>query len=166
MTNVFVYGSLKEGYHNHDVLRDSLKVCDAISVEKYTMINLGAFPGLMLEVPTSHIHGEIYHISDEVFKDLDLLEGFPYFYDRKIVEFKDANDNTHEAWVYYLADPKKYINRINKDYLFIHNGVWTIPSPHFQKESYDTFTLSCDTLEQGHNYGIKNRDVTDYQLKE
>ena len=73
MTKVFVYGTLKEGFGNHRVLRDSRKLCDA-TIEGFDMISLGAFPGIITGSDT--IYGEVYEVTDtSVMRGLDSLEG-------------------------------------------------------------------------------------------
>lgn len=109
MTKVFVYGSLKEGYGNHRLLSTSEKVAEYVTPPIYTLHDLGAFPAVTLKGDTP-ITGEIYEVNDEVFKRLDMLEGYPHFYDR--VEI----DTPHgDAWMYYL----KVCNDRN-----IPEGVW------------------------------------------
>lgn len=45
---IFVYGSLKEGYHNHYLLENAEFICEAITKEKYPMVNIeGDFPYLL-----------------------------------------------------------------------------------------------------------------------
>lgn len=72
----FVYGTLKEGYSNHSILNTSKKVAEVTTDPKFTMISLGAFPGLLNGGDTA-IKGELYEVtSEEVERRLDALEGY------------------------------------------------------------------------------------------
>jgi gamma-glutamylcyclotransferase (GGCT)/AIG2-like uncharacterized protein YtfP len=110
---VFVYGTLLDGESNHQWLQDSPKIGDTI-ISKFQMHDMGAFPALVEnETSLSKIVGEVYEITDEVLKMLDRLEGFPGFYDRKLIttEFGDA-------WVYY--------NNKSKNRPVIESGDWIL----------------------------------------
>ena len=56
----------------------------------YTMIDLGAFPGVIKITtdgePHAHIQGEVWEINDPVLEQLDGIEGHPDFYERFKVE--------------------------------------------------------------------------------
>lgn len=97
MHKVFVYGSLKQGYHNHPhFLGNSELMAQHTTEPKYTLHNLGAFPAVTLNGNTA-IVGEVYDVDDETFRRLDRLEGYPHFYNRKTI------DTPHgDAWMYYL----------------------------------------------------------------
>lgn len=70
---VAVYGSLKQGFHNHPVMRQAGGVYeDTVSLEGYDMFNLGSFPGI--KEGTGTIEAELYQVSD--LRPLDWLEGY------------------------------------------------------------------------------------------
>lgn len=99
--NVFVYGSLLSGLHNHPALTAAKAqfMGPATTVEKYHMVSLGAYPGVILTQATSAILGEMYRVDGEAMERiLDRLEGYPYFYNRREVPL----DNGELAWIYYL----------------------------------------------------------------
>ena len=100
---VFVYGSLRKGFGNHDVLGDSPFICTASTLVPRTLHDLGAFPAVCLDGNT-HIVGEVYDVDDHVFARLDMLEGYPDFYDRKIEAVEDADGQEYEAWMYYIDE--------------------------------------------------------------
>ena len=113
MTNkVAVYGSLRKGLHNHVLLEDS----DYLGLDKlqgeYTLLDLGSFPGLILQGDTD-ITIEVYEVDEETFQNLDWLEGYPSFYNRTEVETLYGT-----AWVYYLQGDK-YSN------VAVPSGDWT-----------------------------------------
>jgi gamma-glutamylcyclotransferase (GGCT)/AIG2-like uncharacterized protein YtfP len=47
------------------------------------------------------VHGVLWHITPKCIDSLDTLEGYPYYYDRKIVTV-ECNGVNREAWVYYM----------------------------------------------------------------
>lgn len=108
---VFVYGTLKRGYVNHRVMEQANGVFlgDAkTSPSVFDLCDLGAFPAV---VPGEHrIAGELYAVPDDGMTPLDRLEGFPRFYDRKLVSvdvMHPGDDDVAQAvaWVYFLHEP-------------------------------------------------------------
>lgn len=100
MQKVFVYGSLKRGFHNHHFLENSEFLGEIDIVGPFAMANLGSFPGLFLVKDRYNIvSGELYKVDEETFKRLDRLEGWPNFYDRVQIRL---DNNEDWAWVYFL----------------------------------------------------------------
>jgi len=97
MDKVFVYGSLKEGFYNHDVLGDSELLGLFTTEPNYTMFDLGSYPGVMKGGSTA-ILGEVYKITPETLERLDYLEGYPGYYDRCVVDTKFG-----EAYLYHIS---------------------------------------------------------------
>ncbi len=92
---LFVYGTLKRGFHNHYVLGDAKFIGDYITKPVYTMLDIrGAFPALRLGGTTAII-GEVYDIND--LELVDQLEGYPTLYDRSEIATDYGN-----AWVYHF----------------------------------------------------------------
>ena len=79
---IFVYGSLLKGLGNHLVLKRARFVRDAHTTPAFTLVNLGAYPGL-LAGGTTAVRGEVYVVDDETLAALDRLEGHPNFYRRR-----------------------------------------------------------------------------------
>lgn len=101
MINVFVYGSLRKGFHNHDRFMVGAKYLkDAETEPIYTMISLGGFPGVFEGGDTS-VKGEVYEIGLSVLQQLDQLEGHPHFYRRTKIKLKDGT----EARIYLYQPP-------------------------------------------------------------
>lgn len=108
---LFVYGSLKQGFGNHDLLENSkfLGAYDTSSAN-YRMVSFGAFPGVIeLDGQDEHCYilGELYEVDDDTLALVDRLEGNGHFYTRKVVELSETDD-TIEAWMYLL--PESYLN--------------------------------------------------------
>lgn len=101
---VFVYGSLKKGFHNHHLLEKSRFLCEN-SLAGYLMISLGAFPGIIPNPGQfTPVYGEVYEVDEKTLKALDRLEGHPHMYERTLVKLNYGE----EAWVYVYkhADTK------------------------------------------------------------
>lgn len=99
---VFVYGTLMQkagGMRSLDKIGDSAEyVCDTVtSSEQFEMLNLGHFPGVVDSASGHRVAGELWRVTSRVFRDLDIIEGYPDFYTRKMVPTDHGI-----AWMYYL----------------------------------------------------------------
>lgn len=94
MKKVFVYGTLKRGHGNHRLLKDS-KFLGEASI-KSDMYSLGAFPAISGK-GEREAYGEVFEVDEPTMERLDRLEGYPHFYNRKVVETQHGT-----AWVYYI----------------------------------------------------------------
>ncbi len=106
---IFVYGTLKQGFHNHYLLEDAEFICEATTKEKYPMVNTEEyFPYLLNKKGIGHnIQGEVYRIDDAILAVLDVLEGYPEHYIREHIKVfsKGIEFNT---LVYFLAEELDY----------------------------------------------------------
>ena len=101
MIKVFVYGSLKRGYWNNTLLRDSKFLHNATTVDsKFDMYDLGSFPAVVRGV--SKIYGEVYSIDEETLSKLDALEGNGSFYNREEI-LVDCDGEHSRAWIYIFC---------------------------------------------------------------
>lgn len=103
---VFVYGSLKAGYHNHNTLANSPLISTGTTEPNYQMISFGSFPAL-IEGDKAY-EGEIYEVDNNTLQQLDYLEGYPDFYNRSQVDIELPNGDVQKCWVYVLANPGEY----------------------------------------------------------
>lgn len=84
---VFVYGTLKESYHNHHWMEGIPYVGEATLEDKWAMIEGPGFPYLLKKDEDGHnVKGEIYDASDDDLDNLDILEGAPFHYHRRKVK--------------------------------------------------------------------------------
>lgn len=114
-----VYGSLKQGFHNHGHLKRAKLLGEFVTPPIYTMYDYGGFPAATLNGNTP-LMCEIYEVNDQKSIDsINMLEGFygnvgdpRNFYDITTVEtpFGEAN-------MYYM-------NRSIKGRDTIDDGVW------------------------------------------
>jgi gamma-glutamylcyclotransferase (GGCT)/AIG2-like uncharacterized protein YtfP len=63
------------------------------------MLNFGHFPGVIDSLSGSRVAGELWRVTNTVFAELDLIEGYPDFYTRKMVPTEHGI-----AWMYYLPE--------------------------------------------------------------
>lgn len=105
MHRVFVYGSLKRGYHNNAVLSESQFIGERFTEDKtWVMRSLSSFPGVLrCDRPSSAaaISGELYEVDDRTLKRLDRLESNGQFYQRELVHLRGEDS---PAWMYVLMN--------------------------------------------------------------
>ena len=104
MTKVFVYGTLKREFSNHPVLQAACCefLCeDTIPIGEFTMLDLGWFPALIESADGSEISGEVFEV--ESLEPLDQLEGYPRFYNRRVV----TTGSGQQAWVYFIENQQR-----------------------------------------------------------
>ena len=91
---VFVYGSLKKGFRLNGSLEGQRYVGIACTEPKYSLFNLGQFPGLIDEqhpefghkAPARQIWGELYEVDEDCLIHLDKIEGVENdYYKRKVI---------------------------------------------------------------------------------
>ena len=105
---LFVYGSLKKGFDNHNLLAKYAKrLGKAHTVKKFAMFedSFGNYPYLV-DTPLSKIKGELYQITRaELMQKIDEFEGAPDYYRREKIEVK-SHHGVKRAFVYIQADTK------------------------------------------------------------
>jgi len=89
---VFVYGTLKKGFHNHRLL-EGCEFIGTRSVSGFTLIDLGAFPGMVAS--PGEVTGEVYEIDDETLARLDQLESEGSFYKRVKINIDGDDVSTY-----------------------------------------------------------------------
>ena len=104
MTTIFVYGTLKRGYSNHHLLeksKNNIFLGEAETLKKFKMISFVHFPGVLDTSQETTIKGELYNVDLQTLKKLDILEGYPDFYTKKIIKVK-LDDKIIKAYMYIL----------------------------------------------------------------
>jgi len=103
---LFVYGSLKKGFDNHNLLNKYAKrLGKAHTVKKFAMFedSFGNYPYL-IDAPHTKIQGELYKITRaELMERIDEFEGAPDYYTRKRIEVK-SHHGVQRAFVYIRED--------------------------------------------------------------
>lgn len=86
---VFVYGTLRAGEANHDLLAGHERLGPARTEPRFELVDLGAYPALVPGGDTA-IVGEVYRVDGPTLAALDRLEGHPHFYKRVAVRLHDG----------------------------------------------------------------------------
>jgi len=95
---LFTYGTLKRGGYFNYHLNSSKYIGEYVTPPKYTLIDLGQYPAVLLKGKTG-IYGEVWEINEETLASLDIVEGYPDLYDRKII-----NTEYGEAILYFMKE--------------------------------------------------------------
>jgi gamma-glutamylcyclotransferase (GGCT)/AIG2-like uncharacterized protein YtfP len=114
---VFVYGTLKRGFHNHRCLEGAVFVKETTLTTPFWMYDTGGFPALLQTTegkPGYYPTGEVFELPEgragqAVLARLDRLESEGYMYHRQ--EFYDRDE---EIVSVYVGDPKvfgRYLDR-------------------------------------------------------
>jgi len=104
--NVFVYGSLRKGYYNHDVLQSlPHKFLSKSQIKGEIFPTRFGFPCLMEGLGL--VDGEVYAVDADSLDVLDWFEGHPNFYVRKEVQ----TTNGLSVWVYFGNEVQSAIIR-------------------------------------------------------
>lgn len=96
---VFVYGTLKKGCSNHQLMNGSHFVRHVRTKPMYNLFNLGAYPGLQ-KGGLARIAGEIYEVNDSTLDRLDWFEGHPHLFERLPIEAEDYEGEVLWGYIY------------------------------------------------------------------
>lgn len=111
---IFVYGTLKQGYHNNYLLREAKFLGEALTNKSYTMTGRG-IPFIHPDPKGLPVKGEIYEIDKgKHLPRLDALEGHPSGYTRTTISATlngevvnvDVYEMLHASWKTSPLDPK------------------------------------------------------------
>lgn len=106
MKKVFVYGTLKSGgkVRGLDQFPGASIVGKATTTyPDYDMVDLGSFPAVLLK-GKKYIQGEVWEVNDQTMLELDMIEGYPDFYNKQIVDTSKGR-----AFMYFMRSvPKGY----------------------------------------------------------
>lgn len=89
---LFVYGTLKRGEKNHNVMEDAIYLGDIQTSPDYLLVDLGPYPG-MIEKPLagSMVQGELFEIPSSLLNKLDKIEGSPYLFNLEPISLADGS---------------------------------------------------------------------------
>ena len=103
MRKIGVYGSLRQGMYNHDLLQNSQLIETKTVSVPFKMVSLGRYPALIPDHESNNdVVFEIYEIDDEIYRDVEILEGYPDYY-------KKAWSGDGQFEYYYVPDDYKYL---------------------------------------------------------
>jgi len=120
---VFVYGTLKKGFPNHDQYMGSAQLLGQYhTVEKYPLVLCGErYVPCMIHSPGQgyHVEGELFEVGDECLKRMDALERTqePDGYRRHAIPVRSSeeiNQDMKEALA-YLVPPENVTDRLSQN---------------------------------------------------
>ena len=111
---VFVYGTLRRGEERHPALLRHAATGGEAAATAGTLLDLGPYPGLIVDGPEASVAGELYSAADPdaLFAELDAIETFRGFgvpgslYRRAIVRVRRAHLGSTLAWTYVYTGPR------------------------------------------------------------
>lgn len=111
---LFVYGSLKRGFENHDILADANYISQAKTLRKFAMYKEENkdYPYIIDDVVFGrHIDGEIYEITrKDILQKVDEFEGAPEYFRHENI-FVKTRSRKIKVKTYILSSPKVPINQ-------------------------------------------------------
>ncbi|WP_029896484.1 gamma-glutamylcyclotransferase family protein [Desulfohalovibrio reitneri] len=102
---VFVYGTLRRGFHNHPLLVQAEFLGTATTKHRYAL-HLEDVPYLYPHNPVSRVRGELYRVTETTLRELDLLEEHPNVYKREPAPVLVDSGHKTTAWVYFFPKPQ------------------------------------------------------------
>lgn len=101
-TLVWVYGTLKAGFHNHAAtgMHAAVLVGRATTIDRFPLLTLSPYRvPFMLDAAGvgSRVEGEVYEVDDVLLDRLDTLEGHPSWYLRREVKVGMEVEGKHNA---------------------------------------------------------------------
>jgi len=109
MPKVFVYGTLRKGRGNNRLLEDTVFIGKGKTTNKYHL-TAGGLPYVSKSKSTSQVVGEVYEVTDQQLKRLDMLEGYDpnnhngSWYKREIIDITLDDGNKEKAALYFNDD--------------------------------------------------------------
>ena len=102
---LFVYGTLRQGFCNHFLLKGAT-FCGVVRTRgKYALYAEG-IPYVSKAEAVSEIVGEVFQVDEETLERVDRLEGHPHWYRREETEVILADGSNVWAWMYFNESPR------------------------------------------------------------
>jgi gamma-glutamylaminecyclotransferase len=97
---LFVYGTLKSGGRNHDLLAGQQFQGTAVTRPRYRLYDQGAYPCLVedREIGVA-VRGELWRVEESLLDRLDAFEGAPGLFVRRPIELCGP-ESTADAYLY------------------------------------------------------------------
>jgi len=90
-----------KGCGNHHFVIGTKFLGEGETVNEYGLY-VDGLPYVSENDEISTIKGELYQVSNRKLEQIDMLEGHPHFYERKLVDI-DVGGETHEAYLYFYS---------------------------------------------------------------
>jgi len=114
MPKLFVYGTLRKEECRNSLLKECHFIGYACA-RGFNLYDLGSYPGMISG--NSEVIGEVYEIPEELFQELDEIEGTPYLYKRELINVILEDYSPLLAYTYI------YNGEVKSD-TFIPSGDW------------------------------------------
>ena len=103
---IAVYGTLKRGFGNNVLLSNAVYVSNAKTERQYPMVVHGSGLPFLVEKPGVgfNVDVELYLVSEDELKQLDMLEGHPDWYKRKKRGAVTPEGETLLPYIYFAPD--------------------------------------------------------------
>ncbi len=98
MALLFVYGTLKRGFHNHKRLSSARFVASLQTISGYQLYSYNGLPIMIFSGGESRVNGELYEVSRSVLEKIDGMEGHPRMYRRETVIVEDSREVQAYIW--------------------------------------------------------------------
>lgn len=98
---IFVYGTLRRGCINNDILKDCPFLGKARTRDCYSLYMLNSGLPAVIKIPKIQVAGELYEVSDDMLIFLDRFEGHPNLYIREEIVVIDEQDKDRNAYIYF-----------------------------------------------------------------
>lgn len=107
-TRLFVYGTLKRRHSNHNHLRGTIFLGEAVTRTNLSMFD-GGFPFVSddkrYEEYSGSIVGELYETDNKsLLSNLDRLEGYPHLYVKREIDVTTLDGSTYQATIYVASE--------------------------------------------------------------
>lgn len=100
LKRIAVYGSLRKGMGNHRLIQDAVFVNTHRIQLPFKMISYGAFPALIPSNTKHPVVIETYDLNPTEYANVELLEGYPHFYDKHFFTEPDGK----ECEIYFVPN--------------------------------------------------------------
>ena len=112
---LITYGTLMTGERNHRFCRNAVNITPCTI--KGTLYDTGwGFPAFK-QTGDTVVHAEMIEIPFGDWPNVDMLEGYPRLYDRKLIPATLADGSIEDGWVYIM-------NNLPAQAKFIPSGDW------------------------------------------
>lgn len=91
MNTIFVYGTLKRGFGNHNnLMEEAVFIQKDITYPEFTMIDMGGYPAVFEHESKFCVTGEVYSVNYDTLQRLDRLESEGRLYRRVPVNLQSG----------------------------------------------------------------------------
>jgi gamma-glutamylcyclotransferase (GGCT)/AIG2-like uncharacterized protein YtfP len=106
--DVFVYGTLRQGFCNHHYLRRAVRLGSGRTRDGHALYLFGGIPYLVRDEPGEPVVGELYRVTAGILAGLDRLEEHPHVYRREPAPIVLDDGRSALAWIYFSLCAKGF----------------------------------------------------------